>query len=64
MKRELYRLELSGNGVIVYRNDNNIGRIGVVYEGGVYNEYGGHIPKYIAKEAIELLDITYRVRNS
>ncbi len=58
-KRELYRLEKSGDdAVIVYRTDNNYGRQGVVFRsGGVRLEHTPFtIPQYIKKEALQLLN--------
>lgn len=61
MKRHLYNLVLDDAGldkpaVLVFRTDNNIGRIGVVFRFNVrYDQRKPEIPKYIIQEARELL---------
>ena len=54
--RKLYRLEPSGDGVIVYRTDHNYGRQGVVYSDRVRFEYTPYrIPQYIQDECRAIL---------
>ena len=56
-KREIYRLQLDGNAVIVFRTDPNRGRQGVVFgDGTARSEYNqSTIPKYIRDEAKQLM---------
>jgi len=55
--RELYKLELCDDCVIVYRTDKNIGRIGIVFADRFINEYNHYIPpQYILKECREMLN--------
>lgn len=56
-KRDLYHLAVESDAVIVYRTDNNIGRIGVVFKNGtIRNEYSEEIPAYIYAECLTLLN--------
>jgi hypothetical protein len=66
MNRDLYKLELSidKSAVIVYRNDNNYGRQGVIFKdyhptlkrGHVRLEYTPYsIPDYILLEALLMM---------
>ena len=55
--RKLYKLELVGDSVIVYRTDNNYDRQGVIFkDSSVRLEYTPYaIPKYIKREALAIL---------
>lgn len=59
MKRELYRLELSGDGVCVYFLARNVGRVAVIFRDGERYDsrsgFGRNLPKYIVAEAKAML---------
>lgn len=55
-KPENYRLELCESAVIIYRTDNNIGRIGLVFPDRIKKEYYSlPIPAYIVTQARQML---------
>jgi len=56
--RKLYKLELSGDAIIVYRTDNNYGRQGVIFKDGtIRKEYTPYaLPQYIQREAFNILN--------
>ena len=56
---KLYKLELNDNSVIVYRTDNDIGRIGTVFSDTMVRfEYMPYrIPKYIQRKAFSMMEM-------
>lgn len=57
-KRNLYNLEQHDDCVVVFRTDNNYGRLGVVFDNGVIRKDSSavlNIPQYIYAECMDML---------
>ena len=59
-KRNLYNLEQHDDCVVVFRTDNNYGRLGVVFDNGVIRKDSkavSNIPQYIYAECMKMFKI-------